>query len=193
MPRTVYPFDKDVFDLGILLREITRALLGQPLDTDRPIEDDGTPTPGNNLFIAFADALSGPDLTTLTNSVTAHPTFTTGRSAFFGFTPYSDTPAVYEVVTRFPYDGSDAAGIPILLTLVGGQTGGATASFRLFDVTNAAVIAEVTGVVAVSPSLINMGVISNIPTGPAIIELQALKTAGSNPTTVEVSGLAARF
>jgi len=101
---------------------------------------------------------------------------------------------VYTVMARFTFPGSDEVGIPkgissIVWKDAGG--GGTTVDIRIFDLDNALVIAELTGITDGVPTVHDLGVLANIPTGEAIFEVQMKRTGGG--ATAATSGLKMEF
>lgn len=112
-----------------------------------------------------------------------------GAHTNYGFTQVTTKNATYTFATRFIYMGSTTTGIPTTALVIGGVDSTATMSIRIFDITNSLTIAEVTDVTVITPSIINLGTISNIPTGQAIFELQILKSAGPGPENVNIAAI----
>lgn len=93
----------------------------------------------------------------------------------------SDT---YERVSAFPFPGTTV--IPSLskINALLRRNGAATsASLRIYDATNAQVIAEVTGVTTLDETVISdLGPINNLPVGEATFEIQMLRVGmGGGP------------
>jgi hypothetical protein len=102
--------------------------------------------------------------------------------------------ATYVTGGVIPYPGSNDEGIPKKISVVCGKKGGATTfSVRLYDKTNALVIAKKTNKSNDYPELLDLGTISNVPEGPAIWELQVKKTAGVAGKVVTVASLVIEF
>jgi len=93
------------------------------------------------------------------------------------------TLTTYTTIGSFAYRGSDTVGVPSAINVYA-VNGATTYSVRIFDVTNISVICELTGQTNKNKSIISMGAISNIPTTPAIFEIQALATAGAGKNAI---------
>ena len=100
----------------------------------------------------------------------------------------------YERVAAFPFSGT--AVIPTIskINALLRRNGAATSvSMRIYDITNAQVIAEVTGVTTLDETAItDLGVISNLPAGEATFEIQLLKVGGTGGARAFLSGLEIR-
>ena len=103
-----------------------------------------------------------------------------GGSGSFTFTSkrlkVDDT--TYKTKGRFVFQGSTVTGTPTLIKIIAEVSSGSTGSVRLFDATNSLVIAEKTGISSTTPSIVDMGTISNVPTGEAIFEIQLRNSLG---------------
>lgn len=74
MAETAYNFDKDNVIVSKLIEEIqANASITTNLRDNNPVQDNGNPTPALNLTIVFVDPLSGPEVTALNSTVSAHP------------------------------------------------------------------------------------------------------------------------
>jgi hypothetical protein len=104
-----------------------------------------------------------------------------GGNYGYGFTYY--TP--YLVIGIFRFAGSDAAGAIQKIEASGFRTGNSTSwDVKVYDVTNAQTIAEADpgGTSLDTVETIDMGAVSNVPTGPALFEIQIKRTGGTgNP------------
>ncbi len=80
----------------------------------------------------------------------------------------------YEDTGSLTFAGSNLLGAILAVKILFKQAGSAsTSSVRLYDVTNSQVICEITGLASEGKIVKDMGTISNVPTGEAILELQA--------------------
>lgn len=94
----------------------------------------------------------------------------------------------YTVAARFVFCGTDSMGVPASAkTIVWRNTGSNLCGARLYDLTNSLVIAEITDVDEADPTLRDMGTLSNVPTGEAMLELQI---KGNTGASIRVSALA---
>lgn len=95
----------------------------------------------------------------------------------------------YTAVARFVFQGSTIVSVPSKIEVIGSVSILGNSSIRLFDVTNSTVIAEVTGITSLTPIVIDLGTISNIPAGQSIFEIQtkgSLITVGSRISSVNI-------
>jgi len=113
---------------------------------------------------------------------------------FFANIPKGSTLAsIYTVLGRIDYPGSSMVGLPTAAKIIGRVDGTAVGAVRLFDATNLTVIAENSGIAAVADSLISLGAIANVPAGPAIFEIQALRVSGVGQDKVHVHSFSMEF
>lgn len=86
--------------------------------------------------------------------------------------------ATYSTYASFEYRGSDIVGaIESIYVIAGASSGSPAHSVRIYDATNAQVIAEITGATTVAQALESLGAIANLPTGAAIFDIQAKRDA----------------
>jgi uncharacterized spore protein YtfJ len=91
----------------------------------------------------------------------------------------------YAAIARFGFDGSTAVGTPIQINAVA-STSATSYSIRIVDITNGSlVIAELTGQTNATPTIIDLGTITNIDAGAAIWEVQMLKAGGGGFTALD--------
>lgn len=87
--------------------------------------------------------------------------------------------ASYATLGEFIYSGTSTEGAITAMNVVASfQTLATSYSLRVYDVTNAQVIAEVTGLTTIPATMQNLGTVSNLPSGPAIFQLQAKRVGG---------------
>lgn len=99
-----------------------------------------------------------------------------------GTNPYISTVATsYAVLSKFIYSGTGDIGAMTSIKATVSQASGGQTSIRIYDVTNALVIAELTGFNDTTTTIKNLGAISNLPAGEAIFEVQA-KTNNASKT-----------
>jgi hypothetical protein len=84
----------------------------------------------------------------------------------------------YVTLASFIYRGSASIGEFTEINVSSFLDGGTSYSIRIFDLTNTLQIAEITGQTNVTLQIISMGTLSNIPTGPAILQIQCLALGG---------------
>ena len=120
----------------------------------------------------------------------------TDRSGFYDypFMKFETEEAVWAVAGVIPYLGSDTEGAFKKISVVCGKQGGATTfSVRVFDRTNALLIARKSNMADDYPVLLDLGSITNVPEGLAILEVQIKKTAGVAGKTVTVASVVMEF
>lgn len=84
---------------------------------------------------------------------------------------------VYIILTEFIFQGTDVLGtLSEIFLLIGSDDAVDGASFKIYDKTNALSIAEVS-VISLERIITNVGILSNIPTGPVIWEIQCKRNA----------------
>lgn len=87
----------------------------------------------------------------------------------------------YEAYGRLIFRGTSTLGTPTgIIVMKNAETASPTHSIRIYDLTNAQVIAEVTGLADVGLVLLNMGTLSNLPTGMATLEVQGKRDAAGS-------------
>ncbi len=85
-------------------------------------------------------------------------------------------PSAYDVASVFRFPGTDQEGAPDSFQVIAFRNGASgTYDLRLWDVTNSLTIAEKTGNSETTSTMIDIGTLSNLPTGPAIFEVQGKK------------------
>lgn len=90
--------------------------------------------------------------------------------------------AAFAVLASFIYSGSTFRGAPSAIKVLagsGGFAGGQGFIWRIFDLTNALVIATSADQTADGPLIIDLGTLGNIPTDEAIWEIQVQDTDGA--------------
>jgi len=97
----------------------------------------------------------------------------------------------YAVLTRFIFKGTTKLGSPTnIKAIVHVKTAAKPGDVRIYDLTNANVICEVTGISSLVPILVDLGTLSNLPSGEAMFEVQAKDPLADE---VYVSGLILEF
>jgi len=98
--------------------------------------------------------------------------------------------ATYAVITRFIFKGTTKLGSPTNIKVIAHvKTAAKTGDVIIYDSTNANAICEVTGISSLVPTIIDLGTLSNLPSGEATFEVQAK----SPEEEVYVSGLIIEF
>jgi hypothetical protein len=117
-------------------------------------------------------------------------------SSFAVFRGDAQTPSeVYARVAAFPFPGTSVIPTVSKITALVRRNGAATsASIRIYDATNANVIAEATGITTLDDTLItDLGAVSNLPAGAAAFEIQLLKVGGPGGARAFCSGVEFRI
>ena len=65
-----------------------------------------------------------------------------------------------------------------------------TSTIRIYDLTNTTIIGEVIGISNISSAIIDLGTLSNLPTGEVMFEVQAKDPSGDE---IRISGLIMEF
>jgi hypothetical protein len=91
----------------------------------------------------------------------------------------------YAAVGVLPFQGTDITGPLVLLEAIVGIGSATSLDARVYDMTNALVIAEATGITDAYPSFVDLGAISNVPAAPAVWELQIRRASGGGQTNVQ--------
>lgn len=149
------------------------------------VKDDANPLHHDRYTDAEADARAAAAVATHEAAANPHPQYTaaveTHIATFGSNQPYMSTNNTsYVSVAQFIFSGTGVGITPTVARVIGSaSSNGSTASFRLFDITNALTIAEVIGAaVNVAEALISLGVLSNLPAGLAIFEVQYRRDTG---------------
>jgi hypothetical protein len=107
------------------------------------------------------------------------------KRAEYAWPPLTTTGGSYTTVGVLPFQGSDVTGPLVLLEAVVGLGSANEMAARVYDVTNALVIAEALLITDVYPAFVDLGAISNVPAAPAVWELQIKRTGGGGQTNVQ--------
>ena len=110
-----------------------------------------------------------------------------GNAQIYLFT----TNLLYTTFNEFCFCGTDKVGTPTNIKIIAHVekiTG--EGNVRIYDVTNSKVICEKTGIFNLVSEVIDMGVLSNLPTGEAVLEIQAKNLDGDE---TRISSLAVKF
>lgn len=79
----------------------------------------------------------------------------------------------YDVMAQILYEGSTAVGTITKIQLIASSNNaGQSCGFRIFDATNALTIAENAAITSLGFTIIDLGVITAVPAGAAILEIQ---------------------
>lgn len=102
----------------------------------------------------------------------------------------SDAGTSYVTLAAFAFPGSTAYGTPVNIKASTWVDGGSTGKLRIYDLTNALVIAEITTLSNTTESVIDLGTISNVPTGEAVWQIQH---AGNGAQATNTSSVWVKF
>ncbi|MDB4278922.1 hypothetical protein N9917_04910, partial [Deltaproteobacteria bacterium] len=131
-----------------------------------------------------------------TNGAGADPTWITptggGSAVWMGFSLTSSSGSAYIRITSAAYTtaasigwlGSDNVATPISIHVLVVLSGGSSMDWRIYDSTNAAVIAEVTGQTNTAWMDINLGTLSNITTAGATWDIQGRCAGGGRKADI---------
>lgn len=143
---------------------------------------------GDVVEITFAAALSAGEETALDNLIASHIKDTSKpKTNFYTVNPRLDFvhTTSYKSTGAFKFPGSTAAGIIDYIEIISHMDEACTSySIRVYDLTNGAILAEATGLDNTSAKIQDLGVISNIPSDPAVLEVQLKRVGGSNSDSI---------
>ncbi len=111
--------------------------------------------------------------------------------------PYrANSGTTWGVLARLPFPGTNSVGSPDTVEVLLSRSNATnTVGVRLWDKTNGVAVAQATGLTPTAddtdPDIVDLGTVSNLPTGPAVFEIQANSTSAS--TDSEVHALDIRF
>jgi hypothetical protein len=96
-----------------------------------------------------------------------------------GTTPYlATTSTSWTPMGSFIFDGTTLKGTPQKIEVIANNQAVTQTDIRVYDVTNSNVICTYTGLTTGSQTIVDLGTLSNLPTGSAIFEVQ-LQTVGA--------------
>lgn len=100
----------------------------------------------------------------------------------------------YKSLAHFIYSGSDNIGSIINFNVNAWVSNNGTVCVRFYDLTNANVIAEIIDISSQDESNIrSMGTISNLPTQPAVIEIQGQKATGGGASKLRIASVELQY
>ena len=151
-------------------------------------------TVDDEIFLHFTLALSGAEITTLESIMAAHvldpPQLTLLSAVIVPVKLDSTNNITYTKFGSYTYLGTSREKTLKSIYFVGYMDAGITNySVRILNITNNLVIAERTFTNTIELSL-DMGVLTNVPTGQATLEMQLRKNGGSNNQRVYVNSIA---
>lgn len=104
------------------------------------------------------------------------------------------TSSTYASLAHFIYGGSSIIGPMVNININAWVTGNANCDVRLYDLTNNVVIAELIGITSqLEPNLQSVGTLSNMPTGPSVIEIQGRKVTGGGASKLRIGSLEIQY
>ena len=199
MPITTYTYPITDFPTNSALsllfqKEIEGASLGQSLRSPPLVTKTADVV---QCKITFNDALSAPDKSALDGLVAVHDPANDVAPIEIDVQhnwQYIDhKKSTWGVIGSFLFAGTDALGAPVSIRVIAGVTTADEVGVRLYDLTNNNVIAEARNQTGSYPSIINLGTISNLPTGAAVFELQVIRDAGNSSKKVRATGVSIAF
>lgn len=96
----------------------------------------------------------------------------------------------YQSLCKITYGGTDLFGIHTNIITNAWNDGGTSISIEIFDTTNGNQIAEVTGITSASiDNIVNLGTLTNLPTGQAVFEVRVLLVGGGMGDQAKISSL----
>ena len=101
--------------------------------------------------------------------------------------------STYVLARSFIFRGTTTMGTPTNIKAISYGDPGSTSAVRIFDLTNSLVIAEKTGIVDSVATIQDLGILSNLPTGEAIWEIQFRRTTGSGPDRACLASVQVQF
>jgi hypothetical protein len=99
----------------------------------------------------------------------------------------------YVTVGCFVFRGSSVMGTPSSIHAIAGVQVASGYSARVYDVTNSQTICEKVQGSESFPSVVDLGSISNVPTGAAVWEFQLKRDGGTGNSDVEAASIDVRF
>ena len=112
-----------------------------------------------------------------------------------GTTPYILSAAVeWTTGARFVFRGTTLLGIPTNMKIIG-WAGDASyyVQFRVQNITNGTTIATSAQITSTTPSIIDLGILSNLPTGEALFEMQLYTSNSTSGREIYCSALNIQF
>lgn len=109
-----------------------------------------------------------------------------------GIQNQANAPNTYSEISSFVYGGSTSWGNIVQILLLsenGSDTGNKKYDVRLYDATNATVIAEVLAIQYDGLGIQDLGTISNVPTGQAVFEVHVRKSGTISSVRMETISL----
>lgn len=107
---------------------------------------------------------------------------------------FSTASTNYVQVAIFYFAGTDAIGTPTAFKAIGFKDATPTSwDIQVVDLTNALTIATKTGNTGTAAEIVDMGTLSNLPTGPAMFEVQLKRTGGTGGSEVHAHALSMLF
>ncbi len=131
--------------------------------------------------VVFDSALSAGEKTTLDGLVAADVPIIIGKSIQVIFVGNKVTYTVYFNLSNYTFDPDLINTVNHIEAITEMNSGGTSYSLRVMDRNSSNTVAEMTGQSNTTPTIIDFGTISNVPTSDAIFELHA-KVADTNTT-----------
>lgn len=100
----------------------------------------------------------------------------------------------YKSLAHFIYGGSNNIGSIINFNVNAWVTNLGTVCVRFYDITNANVIAEIVDITSQNEyNIRSMGVINNLPTEAAVIEIQGQKATGGGASKLRIASIELQY
>jgi hypothetical protein len=87
----------------------------------------------------------------------------------------------YSTEARLIWSGSDKVGVPVSISALLSTSN--TGYIRIYDVTNALTVAELVAFTGTTPTIRDLGALTNVSSAPAVWEIQLRKSGGGANTT----------
>jgi len=151
-------------------------LLNYDADEHRKINDGGT----------GADELWSADKLDTTFSGINVSTGNYIQDVWIGKTKKQKTGGTYTTMGQFIFSGTDNIDEPTAIKAsYFGDSGFSNGGIKIFDFTNSLEIANVTGLSSTVDTIVDLGTLSNVPTGLSIFEVQIDPGSGDKDMTIE--------
>lgn len=147
-------------------------------------------TNANDIEIVFGNSLTVTETTALNGLVSSHiPDNSKPKKNFFPVAPTRTNinSTSYQKCVAFKYAGSENIGTLDYVEIIAYKDSSITSyDVRIYDKSNGNIIAEKTGNTNDVSEIIDLGTISNVPTGASVFECQVRKTGGNNKKYVVI-------
>ena len=151
---------------------------------------------GVDVDIGITETLDAGEITTLDTVVQDHKDNASTNITDAPTYPATDINVVvkdtsnstsYVVSAEFIFRGTNVLGIPAAIKAITDSV--TSGDIKIYDVTNAETICEKISVTAGSPTIVDLGVLSNLPVEEALFEIQIRKVG----STINLYGISIHF